>query len=620
MNTLVARDVRFSYKNTFCLEIDALDVREGEVHALIGPNGCGKSTVLQLLAVNLIPVHGMIQWNDRPLSCFTKTELARTLAFLPQQVTPQFSMTAMEVVLMGRYAHMKGLGLPGLEDLNVAEQSLKRMQSLAFRDRDFATLSGGERQRVLLASVLAQQPRAVLLDEPTSALDIHHQISLLRLLRDEAERGTAILFSTHDLTLASHFANRVTLLDHGKRIVTGSVHEVFRTEYLEKVYGKEIRLLTGAGAPQVIPNIETSLLEEENPIPPLVHSPALLTLTFSRFIGTVGVFGLLALIGLILSPAFGMETIHIPAAIHQMLTSTPGHRTISAQILALRLPRVFLGLMAGMALGSAGAAFQCLLRNPLAEPYTLGIASTSSLGAVIALSFPALSPVWGPFSGVQIWALTFALANVAFLWRIRMSSLAGRNKMGLLLAGIALGLISGAAIMLVRFIANPLTLRAMDQWMVGGLEGSSWTDVIACLPFLVLGLILILRHCRDLHQIAFGEEVAQGRGVHVSRVQKRVLLGGSLATAAVVSVAGPIGFVGLLIPHIVRHLVGTDQRLVIPCSMFAGGAILAVADASARCLSIGGHGAEVPVGILTSLVGGLGFLILLLRRQHGNSL
>lgn len=291
-----------------------------------------------------------------------------------------------------------------------------------------------------------------------------------------------------------------------------------------------------------------------------------------------------------------------------------GDATVDARILALRLPRIVAGFVAGATLACAGAAFQTLLRNALATPYTLGISFAGAFGAFLALSVPSLAFAFGPLRGVTVLALVFALVNVLALERLARRRV-GLGAHELLLAGVTLNFVFGAAILLVRFLADPLRLRAMDRWMMGGLQIGSWEELAALPVVVVPALFLVVRAAPALDQLALGEEMAAARGVDVSAVQRRILVAASLATAAVVAVTGPIGFVGLLAPHAVRALIGAGHRALLPGSMLLGGTFLVVADGAARSITLLGRGSELPVGVLTALLGGPAFLALLLRRS-----
>ncbi|MFO7958017.1 MAG: iron ABC transporter permease [Candidatus Brocadiia bacterium] len=279
-------------------------------------------------------------------------------------------------------------------------------------------------------------------------------------------------------------------------------------------------------------------------------------------------------------------------------------------VLMQRLPRVLLGLLVGGGLAVAGAAFQALLRNPLATPHTLGISAGGALGAVTAISFGLRGPALGPVGSVQFFGLLGALVNVSIIYALARSRRA-ISPLKLLLAGVTLGLICSALIMFVRFVSDPHMLVMVDRWLMGGLDVQGFHSVGSVLPFLLPALFLIGVEANAMNQLALGEEMAVGRGVNVGAVQTEVFLAGSVLTAAVVSVAGPIGFVGLIVPHAVRALVGPDHRLLLSLSFFVGGAFLVVADTVARSAFAP---SEMPVGVLTAMLGGPFFLVILVTR------
>jgi len=283
-------------------------------------------------------------------------------------------------------------------------------------------------------------------------------------------------------------------------------------------------------------------------------------------------------------------------------------------VLMQRLPRVLLGLLAGGGLAVAGAIFQAMLRNPLATPHTLGVSAGGSLGAVLAISLGWSAPGHWPVGTVQLFALGGALVNISIIYLLaRRKDMLSPLK--LLLAGVTLGLISSAMIMFVRFISDPQKLVMVDRWLMGGLEVQGYRSVASVLPLLVPALALLVMQANAMNQLSLGEEMAVGRGVNVRAVQMESFLGGSILTAAVVSVAGPIGFVGLIVPHVLRTLFGPDHRVLLVLSFFGGGAFLAAADTVARSAFAP---SELPVGVLTAMMGGPFFLLLLvtqMRRQ-----
>lgn len=317
-----------------------------------------------------------------------------------------------------------------------------------------------------------------------------------------------------------------------------------------------------------------------------------------------------ALLALLLAPWLGAERIDVLAGLRDW-----GGSSLDARILSLRLPRILLGFLAGGTLAVTGAVFQTLLRNVLATPYTLGVSFAGTLGAFVALSFGGLALRVGPFRSVELFAFAFALADVMLLDRLARR---GRrlDTHELLLAGVTLNFFCGAAILLLRFLTDPLRLRAMDHWMMGSLQVGSFAE-LAPMPMLLLpGLVLLFAQARSLDQLTLGEELAAARGVRVGRSQRFALVAGSLVTAAVVAVTGPIGFVGLLGPHAARRIVGPMHLPLLPAAFLAGGGLLVLADVAARSMGILGRGAELPVGVLTAMLGAPVFLLLLLRSRE----
>jgi iron complex transport system permease protein len=321
-------------------------------------------------------------------------------------------------------------------------------------------------------------------------------------------------------------------------------------------------------------------------------------------------YSLPCLLSLIVCPLVGSELVDY----RQLLADFhSGEFGIESQIVfEQRLPRVLLGLLVGGTLAATGAVFQVVLRNPLAEPYTLGVTGGGALGASLAFFFPALIIQVGPFSTVQLLSLGGSSLILAIIYGIARRE-PGISMNGLLLAGVTLGIICGSFILLLRYLASPHQLVIMDRWLMGGLDVIGFRDLVALFPFLVPGLGLLILTIPSLNHLSFGSELAAGHGVDVETMQRYAFIGGSLGTAAVVSLAGPIGFVGLMVPHIVRRLSGFDHRLVVPASFLCGGAFLVVCDTLARTII---SPTEIPVGVITALVGGPFFLYLLITHRH----
>ncbi|CCG09496.1 FecCD family ABC transporter permease [Pararhodospirillum photometricum] len=277
----------------------------------------------------------------------------------------------------------------------------------------------------------------------------------------------------------------------------------------------------------------------------------------------------------------------------------------------IRLPRITLAALVGAALGGGGAALQGLFHNPLAEPGLTGVSSCAALGAVAALYFGA-GAVW-PWAVPVAGLLGAALATSAHLVLV----VRGAGPLTLILAGIALSSWATALISLALNLApHPYALGELVLWLLGSVRDRSGEDVMVCLPFVVAGVALLLACRRDLDALALGDETAASLGVPLARLRLQVILGSALAVGACVAVAGAIGFVGLIVPHLLRPVVGARPgRLLLP-SALGGAVLLVVADAVVRLISVG---PELQVGVVTALVGAPFFLILILKTARGGA-
>ncbi|EYF01672.1 hemin ABC transporter, ATP-binding protein [Chondromyces apiculatus DSM 436] len=232
----------------------SLRVARGEVLALVGPNGAGKSTLLRVLSGDLPPTTGDVLLAERPLRAFPPEDLARARAVLPQEASLRFAFSALEVALMGRAPH--AARSEGPDDLRIAREALRRVGLGAHEARIYTTLSGGERQRVQLARVLAQLPptdtagpRCLLLDEPIASQDLAHQHRVLRIAREEAERGAAVILVLHDLVLAAQYADRIGVLSRGHLVAEGSPADVLTPDLLRDVFSVVAQILKAPTAP-----------------------------------------------------------------------------------------------------------------------------------------------------------------------------------------------------------------------------------------------------------------------------------------------------------------------------------------------------------------------------------
>lgn len=253
---LLAEEVGYSYAlGAWELKGVSLAVGSGEVVGIIGPNGSGKSTLLKV-AAGIVPAQrGKVTLLGQELARMGRREIAGSLGYLPQQVVSVFDYRVEEVVAMGRFGRLGGAGFLGKDDIAVVERCLEATETTAYRQRPISQLSGGERQRVMLASVLAQEPKVLLLDEPTTGLDLHHQAAFFELVAELAGRGMAVAVVTHDLNLAGLFCDRLLLLQGGASVCEGAVSEVMRLEVLREVYRDGFHVMQHplTEAPMVVP-------------------------------------------------------------------------------------------------------------------------------------------------------------------------------------------------------------------------------------------------------------------------------------------------------------------------------------------------------------------------------
>lgn len=284
---------------------------------------------------------------------------------------------------------------------------------------------------------------------------------------------------------------------------------------------------------------------------------------------------------------------------------TGGEETI---VLGIRLPRVILGALVGSCLALSGAALQSLFRNPMADPYILGISSGAALGALLVFVYGATA-VFTIYS-IPVMAFLFGIGTMFLVYNVaRIGNLVPVNT--LLLAGVAISALLSACNSFLMFSAGH-NLNAIMFWTMGGLSGRGWDYVWIMLPFTILGIIIMMVLTRQLNAMMFGEESALYLGINVERLKKILLITTALITSAAVSVSGIIGFVGLIIPHIVRLVTGPDHRILIPVCIFAGALFIVLADMIARLIIAP---SELPLGILTALCGAPFFLYLLRSRK-----
>jgi iron complex transport system permease protein len=273
-------------------------------------------------------------------------------------------------------------------------------------------------------------------------------------------------------------------------------------------------------------------------------------------------------------------------------------------VLDIRMTRIVLAVVVGAALASSGAVYQGVFRNPLVEPYVLGVSSGAAFGAGVSVMFDF------PLS---MQALAFIFGMVAVFTTYRLAHVRGQvPTVTLVLAGVVIGSLFSALFAIFQYVGTDEQLRRLVFWILGGLHRATWADVMIVAPFIVLGLVVIWRYSWELNVLTLGDEEAASLGIHVQRIRLVLIVSATAITALAVSVSGIIAWVGLMVPHAARLVLGPDHRYLLPMSALIGGAFVILSDTLARTITTG----EVPIGIITSILGAP-YLIYLLRTRMG---
>lgn len=277
----------------------------------------------------------------------------------------------------------------------------------------------------------------------------------------------------------------------------------------------------------------------------------------------------------------------------------------------VRMPRVLAALLTGAALAGAGCAFQAVLRNPLAEPFTLGVSSGASLAAVLAIRL-GVGTVLGA-AGVSAAAVAGAVGAVVIVWRLaRVGDTLPPAT--LILAGVTVSMFCSAASLMVQYTSGFAEAARMLRWMMGGIEFTMYSTLLRAAPAIVAGAVALLVLGRSLNAMAAGPEAAASVGVDAGQTETIAFGAASLLVGASIAIAGPVGFVGLIVPHALRAMIGPDNRVLLPASLMGGAALVAICDTLARMTG------QVPVGVITALLGGPFFLLLLVRGKRSADL
>jgi len=328
-----------------------------------------------------------------------------------------------------------------------------------------------------------------------------------------------------------------------------------------------------------------------------------------RLTMVVLIFGGLLIVMVLLAPLVGSTRISLARAFNR---TVPFSENPDAQIFFIaRMPRVLAGVVVGGALATAGTLLQALFRNPLAAPETLGVSAGASLGATLAIFFDVTSG-WGPLSPVAFASLCGALGAMTTVYLIASAPRRPMSTSVLLLAGVSLNAFISALITFVQYMADYTQTFRVMRWLIGDLDVGSFAPVGSGALLLIIVFILVAPLASTLNVLTLGTASAATRGVNVDRSQRLAFFTASLATSTAVSLAGPVAFIGIVVPHLTRLMVGVDHRVVLPAAALLGAAFLIACDLIARTIIAP---VELPVGIVTAVIGGPFFLWLLIRRS-----
>jgi iron complex transport system permease protein len=328
----------------------------------------------------------------------------------------------------------------------------------------------------------------------------------------------------------------------------------------------------------------------------------------TRLAMTLAAYGALAVGTCLLAPLVGSTAISLTRVFDR---SIPFADNVDAQIFFVaRMPRVLAGAVVGATLASAGVVLQALLRNPLATPFTLGVSAGAALGAILVISFGGAVAL-GPLSPVPLASLGGAFVAGAIVYALATRPGRPMSTSILLLAGVTLNAFFSALILFVQYMADFTDAYRTLRWMMGDLDVGSFGPILGALPLVVIAFLMFAALPSSLNLLSVGSDLASTRGVDVGRTQRMAFVSAALATSAAVSLAGPIGFVGIVVPHLVRLMTGFDHRIVLPASALFGASFLVACDLVARTILAP---VEVPVGVVTAMIGGPFFLWLLVRR------
>lgn len=536
------------------------DFAAGTLAVLSGPNGAGKTTLLRTLARALAPSAGRVLLDGHPSDAIPRPAWARLVAYLPQSPDAR-SLAGFPVraaVAAGRLPHAGFFGALARRDEDAIDRALAATGLTPLAAADAGSLSGGETRKMFLAAALAQEAETLLLDEPFEGLDAAARAALADTLRAQLAAGRAVVLATHDLAPLAGIPHRVIEIKPFENNSNNSkTNENKRV--VEKENGKRAEKPGGSNC---LPSLSI----------------------FKRVVPSC--FKLL-----------------LPLLLAAALAALAVHGCPPGLLWSYRVPRLLCAFCVGGILAVAGCIYQTLFRNPLASPYTLGTASGATLGAYLATAFaPGLVSVGGA-------AFAGALLSLAL---VRACGGSGGRPARLLLGGIACAYLFGAGTMLCQFAMTPWESFSMAHWSLGGIvvpEGP-WRIALPAAWCAALASALL---SRPLDALLAGDDAAFSHGLDPARLRFALLAGAALLVACAVAVCGPVGFVGLLVPHLARLAGGAAHRRLLPACAIGGGLFLALCDAAARALPFAG---TPPVGIVTAVLGAPALALLLARNSR----
>ena len=329
-----------------------------------------------------------------------------------------------------------------------------------------------------------------------------------------------------------------------------------------------------------------------------------------RLLLVVAGFGVATAVTCLLAPLVGGTTIHLARVFDR---SIPFADNVDAQVFFIaRLPRVLAAALVGAGFAAAGVVFQALLRNPLASPDTLGVSAGATLGATLAIVFHADFTMSG-VAAVPLASFAGSLGALAIVFGLSAARRRGTSSTVLILAGVALSALLSAVVTFVRYLSDYAETFRTARWLLGSLDVGGYTPIVAALVPMTVACAGFATLPRVLDLISMGTAAAEARGVDVVRAERVALISASMSTGAAVALAGPVAFVGIIVPHLVRLIVGADHRVVLPAATLFGAAFLVICDTIARTAFAP---VDVPVGVITATLGGPVFLWLLFRRTR----